>query len=86
MQSALLAVTSLTTKYKMIEKMTTSGTIRLLSAIRKQAVRDRKYYGKSRLSNSGDYVSSKCLASAEYYLDVELPVIREVLGECFKEN
>ncbi len=86
MRSALLAVTSLTTKYKMIEKMTTSGTIRLLSAIRKQAVRDKKFYGKKVSRGSIDRISNNCYESAMYYLDQELPVIREVLGECFKEK
>lgn len=87
MRSALLAVISLTTKYKMIEKMTTKGTIRLLAAIRKQALMDVKRYGRQkRKSYKGDYVSTPCLESAEYYLDKELPVIREVLGECFKDQ
>ena len=85
MRSALLAVISLTTKYKMIEKMTTKGTIRLLAAIRRQAVRDKKTYGRQKKKQKGDYISNKCFESAEYYLDVEVPVIREVLGECFKD-
>ena len=70
----------------MIEKMTTSGTIRLLAAIRMQAVRDKKRFGKKVSRSSIDRISNKCYESATYYLDEELPVIREVLGECFKEK
>ncbi len=70
----------------MIERMTTSGAIRLLAAIRRQAVRDKKNYGKRVLRGSIDRISNKCYESATYYLDEELPVIREVLGECFRED
>ena len=69
----------------MIERMTTKGTIRLLAAIRRQAIRDKKIYGRHKKKLKGDYISNKCFESAEHYLDVEVPVIREVLGECFKE-
>jgi hypothetical protein len=70
----------------MIDRLTKKGTIRLLAAIRRQALMDVRRYGrKSNDSHKGNYVSTPCLESAEYYLDVELPVIREVLGECFKD-
>ena len=84
-ESPIVVIISTLQQKKMIEKMTTSGTIRLLAAIRKQAVRDQKVYGKRTKMQKGDYISNKCYESAAHYLDVEVPVIREVLGECFKD-
>lgn len=51
-----------------------------------QAVRDKKRFDKKVSRSSIDRISNKCYESATYYLDEELPVIREVLGECFKEK
>ena len=70
----------------MIKRLTKIGTIRLLAAIRYQAEVDvRKYEKQSKKNNHGDYVSGSCLKSAEYYLKVELPVIREVISGSFKD-
>ena len=76
----------------MIEQLNRKGTLRLIFAIRKQAERDIRLYNKetaktSRKRRKGScFISSGSYKSAVNYLDVEFPVIREILGECFKEK
>lgn len=54
--------------------------------MRQQAERDVKCYGKKKASKAGSaFISQNSYETARYYLDVELPVIREVLGESFKD-
>ena len=67
----------------MVERLSTRGTLRLLVAIRRQASKDIKDYGK-KCNKRGDYVSESCYENAVHYIDVELPVIREVISESFK--
>ena len=69
----------------MIERMSTKGTIRLLSAMKRLAISDKKRYGRKSTSKGGDYININCYESAVYFLDEQLPVIREVLGESFKD-
>lgn len=63
----------------MIKHLSTKATIKLLAAVRRQAIKDRKRYGKN------PEVSRPCYESAVFYLENEVPVIREILGECFKD-
>lgn len=61
----------------MIERLEKKATIRLLAAICKLAESDvRAYAGRNR----------RLYESAVRYLTEELPVIREVLAEIFKES
>ena len=71
----------------MIERLNKKGTLFLLRAIRKQAESDVKRYGtKSAKSSRGSsYIGKKTYESALNYLNVELPAIKEVLSESFKE-
>lgn len=69
----------------MIEQLNRKGTVRLIVAIHNQAKRDIKLYGKKRRRGS-DYISFPCYSSALNYLDVEFPVVREILTESFKEK
>ena len=70
----------------MIEHLNKKGTLRLIFAMRQQAERDVKCYGKKKASKAGSaFISQNSYETARYYLDVELPVIREVLGESFKD-
>ena len=85
MRSALLAVIFSTTKYKTIEKMTTKGTIRLLGEMKRLAISDKKRYGKKATKKGSSYISIKTYESAVFFLDEQLPVIREILGESFKD-
>lgn len=68
----------------MIEILNKPGTLKLIVAMKDQAERDIRLYGKRRRRGS-DRVSESCYESAVNYLNVEFPVIREILGECFKE-
>ena len=68
----------------MIERMTTKGTLMLLVAIKRQAKSDIKRFGKD--IKTRDRITSKCYQSAVNYINVELPAIREVLGDSFKEK
>jgi len=72
----------------MIKKLDTRGTIRLLAAIKEQAESDARNYGTKAAKNSrgSSYIGKHCYMSARKYLDEELPVIREVLGESFRES
>ena len=71
----------------MIEWLNKKGTLFLLRAIRKQAESDVKRYGtKSAKSSRGSsYIGKQTYESALNYLNVELPAIKEVLSESFKE-
>ena len=71
----------------MIERLNKKGTLFLLRAIRKQAESDIKRYGtKSAKSARGSsYIGKQTYESALNYLNVELPAIKEVLSESFKE-
>lgn len=71
----------------MIERLNKKGTLFLLRAIRKQAESDVKRYGtKSAKSSRGSsYIGKQIYESALNYLNVELPAIKEVLSESFKE-
>lgn len=71
----------------MIERLNKKGTLFLLRAIQKQAESDVKRYGtKAAKSLSGSYyIGKKTYESALNYLNVELPAIKEVLSESFKE-
>lgn len=71
----------------MIERLNKKGTLFLLRAIRKQAESDVKRYGtKSAKSSRGSYyIGKQTYESALNYLNVELPAIKEVLSESFKE-
>lgn len=71
----------------MIERLNKRGTIRLLVAMRKLAESDVRRYGtKAAKSSHGSYIGKNCYISARYYLDEELPAIREALGESFRES
>ena len=72
----------------MIERLNKKGTIRLLVAIKNLAESDVKRYGTHGAASTrgSAYVSSNSYKSARLYLEEELPVIREVLGDSFKEN
>ena len=69
----------------MIERMTTSGTIRLLEEMKKLAVSDKKRYDRQKNRNGKIYVNKNMYDSAVYILDEQLPVIREILGQSFKD-
>lgn len=71
----------------MIERLNKKGTLFLLRAIRKQAESDVKRYGtKSAKSLRGSsYIGKQTYESALNYLNEELPAIKEVLSESFKE-
>ena len=68
----------------MIERMTTSGTIMLLDEMKKLAVSDKKRYDRQMSRNGKIYVNKNMYDSAVYFLDEQLPVIREILGQSFK--
>jgi len=72
----------------MIKKLDTRGTIRLLAAIKEQAESDARNYGTkaAKSSHGSNYIGKNCYISARYYLDEELPAIREALGESFRES
>ncbi len=71
----------------MIERLTKRGTLFLLRAIRQQAESDVKRYGTkaAKSSRSSSYIGKQTYESALNYLNVELPTIKEVLNESFKE-
>ena len=71
----------------MIERLNKKGTLFLLRAIRKQADSDVKRYDtKSAKGGRGSsYRGKQTYESALNYLNVELPAIKEVLSESFKE-
>ena len=71
----------------MIERLNKKGTLFLLRAIRKQAESDVKRYGKKAAKSlrGSSYIGKKTYESALNYLNVELPAIKEVLSESFKE-
>ena len=67
------------------EHLDKRGTMRLILAIQNQAARDIRLYGHQKAKSGSDFVSKRCYISALNYMDVELPAIREALGECFKD-
>jgi len=69
----------------MIERMTTKGTIRLLDEMKKQAVSDKKRYDRQTARKGRTYINKNMYDSAVYFLDEQLPVIREILGQSFKD-
>ncbi len=69
----------------MIKKLDKKATIRLLVAIKIQAERDIKQYEKREQLHS-EYVGKSKYQSACNYLKEELPVVREILGECFRDK
>lgn len=76
-------------KYKpMIERMNKKGTLLLLLAMKELAESDVRRYGTKAASTTcgSNYVSKRCYISARNYLDEELPVILEVLGDSFRES
>lgn len=68
----------------MIEKLNRKGTVRLLAAMTKLAESDVRQYGKK--AEKVGLQAQRIYESACSYLKNELPAIREVMGECFKEN
>lgn len=70
----------------MIQRLNKKATIRLLVAIKSQAETDINLYKTRRPKRGSDYISNRCYASAQNYLEIELPVIREILAESFKEK
>lgn len=56
--------------------------------MRRQAERDIKCYGSKRFLNTrgSDYVGKRTYESALNYLNVELPAIKEVISDSFKET
>lgn len=70
----------------MINRMDCKGTLRLLVAMRRQAERDIKCYTANvRNTRGSDYVGKRTYESALNYLNVELPAIKEVISDSFKE-
>lgn len=71
----------------MIKRLNKKGTLFLLRAIRKQAESDVKRYGTkaAKSSRGSSYIEKQIYESALNYLKVELPTIKEVLSESFKE-
>ena len=67
------------------ERLNKKGTLKLLIAMQNQAKRDIRLYGHQKAKCGSDFVSRRCYISALNYMDVELPAIREALGECFKD-
>ncbi len=72
----------------MLERLDKRGTLRLLVAMKELAESDVRRYGTkaAKSSRGSNYIGKNCYISARYYLDEELPAIREALGESFRES
>ena len=72
----------------MLERLDKRGTLRLLVAMKELAESDVRRYGTkaAKSSHGSNYIGKNCYISARYYLDEELPAIREALGESFRES
>lgn len=65
--------------------MNKKGTLILIKAMRQKAESDIRRYSNV-ANNNGDYVGKKSYESALYFLNVEFPVIKEIISESFKES
>lgn len=72
-----------TRETKMIEKLSTVGTLGLLRAMTDLAYSDIKRYGIR--NNCGDYVGKKTYENAKAYLEEDYPVIQKILQITFRE-
>lgn len=72
----------------MIERLDKKATIKLLAAMKFQAESDIRLYSKKAAKRrKGSRYIEKCIyESAVYYLNVELPDIKEVISESFRES
>ena len=72
----------------MIERLDKKATIKLLAAMKFQAESDIRLYSKkvAKRRKGSRYIGKRIYESAVYYLNVELPDIKEVISESFRES